>query len=41
MIRKEEEENKSRLAQDKNSNSTFQTDYSKYQPFIDEVVIYQ
>lgn len=38
MIRKEEEENKSKLVPDKNSSSSYQTDYSKYQPFIDEIV---
>ncbi len=37
-MRKEEEENKTRGGLDKNSNSAVQIDYSKYQPYIEEVV---
>jgi hypothetical protein len=38
MMRKEEEENKTRTGQDKNSNLAVQIDYTKYQPFLEEVV---
>ncbi len=37
-MRKEEEENKNRGVQEKSPTSAVQLDYSKYQPFIEEVV---